>query len=298
MSAKQKLPQSVPRLSLWLTGAGVLAERVLRRFWPFFAIVITALALLFLGIQDLVPVEWVWIAGLVSVFGAIGALIWGARGFRWPRRNEMVARLDESLPGRPIQALLDDQAIGASDYASVALWRAHQDRMAERAAQAGVVKPDLRLSSRDPFALRYVALLVFLVALLFGSIWKVGSVADMAPGTASAAAGPSWEGWIEPPRYTGRPTLYLADLTDETLEIAEGSRLILHFYGDASAIGFTESVSGSPTARDPASEHQFDIIRSGELSITGSQDRAWKIRVIQDENPRVGISGLAEAEAA
>ncbi len=54
--------------------------------------------------------------------------------------------------------------------ASAAVWRAHQKRMSARAATARAVTPDIRLARRDPFALRYVALLAFAVALLFGSL--------------------------------------------------------------------------------------------------------------------------------
>ena len=73
--------------------------------------------------------------------------------------------------------------------------------MRARAETARAVRPDLRVSARDPYGLRYMAALVFLVALLFGSLVRVGSVADMTPGvgSAEAAIGPSWEGWIAPP---------------------------------------------------------------------------------------------------
>ena len=123
-----------------------------------------------------------------------------------------MARIESALPGRPLSALQDTQAIGAGDRASEALWHAHRARMAERAAAAGAVEPDLRLSDRDPYGLRYMALLLLVVGLLFGSVWRVGSVAQVAPaGGADLATGPAWEGWIEPPAYTGLPSLYLND---------------------------------------------------------------------------------------
>ena len=64
--------------------------------------------------------------------------------------------------------------------------------MQDRAGQARAVAPDLRVSARDPMGLRYMALLGFLVALLFGSLWKVSSVTELTPGgAAQAAAEPS-----------------------------------------------------------------------------------------------------------
>src|SRR5690606_28675970 len=121
-----------------------------------------------------------------------------------PTRDEALQRLDATLRGRPIQTLTDTQAIGGTDPGSQAVWQAHILRMAERVKAARAVRPNLKMASRDPFALRYAAVLLFAVALLFGSVWRVASVGGLTPGSGAAlAAGPAWEGWIEPPAYTG-----------------------------------------------------------------------------------------------
>ncbi|MAY88782.1 MAG: TIGR02302 family protein [Pseudooceanicola sp.] len=288
------------RLPLALTRLGLLAEQVLRCFWPLMSIIMVVLAALMLGLQDHASVELVWGGGIVAVIGALVALLMGARGLHWPTRMDALTRLDASLPGRPIQALIDSQAIGHDDPDSAALWRAHQARMAQRAATARAARPDLRIARRDPFALRYVAMLALAVALLFGSLWRVGSVAEMTPGTAQAAAGPSWEGWIEPPRHTGLPTLYLSDITGAALEAPEGSRVILRFYGEVGALTLAETVSGRigevPSASEPSQE--FTIARSGELRIDGPGGRTWDVAVIPDAAPRVSVAAPPEAEAA
>ena len=256
MTARQTLP--IPRFSLLLTHAGMLAEQVLRAFWPFFSVSMAILAALMLGLQDHVGVEVVWIVGGVALVGLLATLILGVRRFHLPSRAEALMRLDESLPGRPIQALMDDQAIGSMDADSVALWHAHQTRMAQRASQAEPVKPDLRLADRDPYALRYSALLALVIAGMFGSFWRIGSVAEMAPGAAVAGQGPSWEGWVEPPRHTGLPTLYLADQTGPTLSVPQGSRITLRFYGEVGAHTLTETTS--PLGTTEATDPEQDII--------------------------------------
>ncbi len=295
MTARQTLP--IPRLSLWLTHAGMLAEQVLRAFWPFFSISMAVLAALMLGLQDHVRVEFVWAVGTVALIGLIAALGWGIRRFHWPTRAEALIRLDESLPGRPIQALMDDQAIGAMDADSVALWQAHQNRMAQRTAQAEPVKPDLRLADRDPYALRYSALLALVIATLFGSFWRIGSVAEMAPGAAVAAQGPSWEGWVEPPRYTGLPTLYLADQSGPTLSVPQGSRFTLRFYGEVGGHSLTETTTplGTEGATDP--EQEFVVERSGQLKIEGPSGRDWVLDVVADTAPLIEVADAAKAEA-
>ncbi|WP_368040428.1 TIGR02302 family protein [Ruegeria atlantica] len=295
MNARHNLP--IPRLSLWLTHAGMLAEQVLRAFWPFFSNFMAILAALMLGLQDHVRVEVVWAVGVVAVIGLLVALVWGIRRFHLPRRAEALMRVDASLPGRPIQALMDDQAIGAMDADSVALWRAHQTRMAQRAAQAEPVKPDLRLADRDPYALRYSALLALVIAVLFGSFWRIGSVAEMTPGAATAGQGPSWEGWVEPPRYTGLPTLYLADQSGPILSVPQGSRITLRFYGEVGDHSLIETTS--PLGAEDASEVEQDFLatRSGQLTIDGPAGRNWAVNIIADTSPKIAIADEAETEA-
>ncbi|MEM1004733.1 MAG: TIGR02302 family protein [Pseudomonadota bacterium] len=295
MNGRSNLP--IPRLSVWLTHVGMLAEQIWRAFWPFFSIVMVILAALMMGLQDEMRVEMVWAIGAAALVALSVAAIFGIRRFHLPARIEALARLDETLPGRPIQALMDDQAIGATDAQSVALWQAHRARMADRAARAPAVKPDLRLASRDPYALRYAALLALLVALLFGSFWRIGSVTEMTPGTAVAGQGPTWEGWIEPPRYTGLPTLYLADQTEAELPVPEGSRITLRFYGEVGAHSLTEtaSVLGTDAATEP--EQDFIASQSGVLRIDGPAGQDWTLRVLADAPPQIAVSGAAEAEA-
>lgn len=287
------------RLPLFLTRCGLLAEQLLRGFWPLISVILLAAALLMLGVQDHLPIEAVWVGTVVFALAALVAAISGVRRFVWPTRQMALARLDATLPGRPIQAVMDQQAIGTGDESSMAVWRAHQARMADRAAAAQAPAPDLQLARRDPFALRYVALLAFLVALLFGSIWRVGSVVDMTPGGGDLAGGPTWEGWVEPPRYTGKPTIYMKDIDSAAIEVPVNSRILLRFYGEVGDLTLAETVSGRigelPPASDPVQD--FTVTQDGELRIDGPGGRAWDIRVLSDTPPQITVAGVPEAEA-
>lgn len=292
------------RRPLLLTWAGMGAERLLRAFWPVWSLLAACAAALMLGLQDVARIETVWVGG-----GLIGlsTLVLAARGvarFRMPRRADALARLDATLPGRPFASLADSQAVGANDTGSQALWRVHQARMAARAADAQAVEPDLRLSRQDPYGLRYVALLMLVVALLFGSVWRAGSVGGMMPGAGGSPAlaqGPTWEGWIEPPGYTGKPSLYLADQTG-TIRAPEGSTVTLRFYGEAGALGLVETVSGTVSgmagsetpdrgadAPDTSPDRSFEIARDGELRIDGPGGDSWQVQAIADAAPSVTI---------
>ncbi|MEM6305063.1 MAG: TIGR02302 family protein [Pseudomonadota bacterium] len=287
------------RWPLRLTWAGMLAEQVVRAFWPLMTIALMVLALLMLGAQDELALEAVW--GLAAAAGvlAIGAVVYAARRFRWPSKDAAMARLDESLPGRPIQALLDDPAIGESDPASMAVWRAHKTRMAQRASAAKRVKGDLRVARQDPYALRFVAVLAFVVALLFGSIWRVGSVTELGTGGTALASGPVWEGWAEPPRYTGKPTLYLNDLDPGALELPQGTLITLRFYGEVGALTLNETVSGRTVEEGAEAEtvQDFTVIDTGDIAIEGPGGRVWNVTVMADTPPLVERAGEPEVSA-
>ncbi|MEP1199400.1 TIGR02302 family protein [Tateyamaria sp.] len=291
---------SALRWPLFWTRAGMFAESFWRATWPLATVVLLVLAALMLGLQDSVVVEVVWGIAVVSALAALGALISAISRFRIPTREAALVRLDETLPGRPIQALMDTQAFGDEDSASSAVWRAHQARMAERAATATAVPADLRIARRDPYALRYVAVLVFAVALIFGSIWRVGSVTNMTPGAGDAlASGPVWEGWAESPRYTNRPTIYLNDIPEGALDLPAGSLITLRLYGEVGALTVAETVSGRIGELPPASaaEQDFTVRQSGDITISGPGGRTWNVAIVPDRAPSIAILNDPESDA-
>ena len=289
------------RWPLRLTWAGLLAERFWRAFWPLISLVLLVIGLLMFGLHEHVPLEVVWGASVLCVLGGIASLVYALRRFRWPGRAEAMVRLDETLPGRPIAALNDQQVIGADDPASRAVWKAHAERMAARAEKARAPRPDLRIARRDPYALRYVALLAFVMALIFGSVFRLATVSQtVAGGGPSLAAGPTWEGWVQPPAYTGKPSLYLADQKGETLAVPVGSHVTLRLYGELGALTVSETVSGRTADVGSAAEaaQEFDVTRSGELAINGPGGRSWEIRAIADTPPTVALAGKVERSPA
>ena len=287
MRKVKALPHEALRRLKWpvrITRAGMAAERITRGFWPVWTILFAVIAALALGLHDSLPVEVVWIGGVLALGGLGWALVAGIRGFRWPTRAEALERLDLTMPGRPIATLQDSLALGHEDKGSAAVWRAHVARMAERAVGARPPAPDLRVSRRDRFALRYAAFTAFVVALLFGSLWRVAEVPGLVTpqGPVNAAAGPSWEGWAEPPTYTGLPSLYLNSIEAAELTLPEGTRITLRLYGDTAALDVEETVSGRPPVNagteapvETASVRaiDFEAVRNGRLSNAGSRGR-------------------------
>ncbi len=305
--------EALPGLLPWprrLTLAGLWAERLAQAFWPLWTILLAAFAALAFGVQDALPLPW--LRGGLAVVGLALVLAagQGLRRLRPPTMAEALARLDATLPGRPIAALRDNQVLGADDPGARAVWRLHRERMAARAGRARAVAPDLRLSARDPLSLRYVALTAAVMAGLFGSFWRLGEVAGIAPGPAAAMpGGPSWEGWIRPPAYTGKPALYLNEFLGDTIEIPAGSRLQIRLYGPEGSLSIAQDVAqteragpeevpaalpgvaGEGTPQSPSGLHEFRIDRSGRLAIEGRGGREWQVVAVPDLAPAIAIDG-------
>ena len=299
-------------MAILLTRAGLLAERLVRAFWPFWVLLLMGLSALMLGLPAALALRlFQAIAGL-WLLAALGALWFGLRRFRWPARAEAADRLDRTLPGRPLAALSDTQAIGKADPASKAVWEAHRARMAARLGNVRAPEPDLRLSRLDRFGLRYIALLFFMIGILFGGIGRVGDVGDLAVagnGRGALAAGPGWEGWAEPPAYTGKPSLYLNDLEGEALALPVGTRITLRFYGGDGAERLSETVSppvgiagggdGGNTGRNAPEPGTavFEVARSGEIEIAGPGGAEWRVEALADQPPSVALAGPMKREA-
>ncbi len=272
---------------LWLARGALVAERGARAFWPLASVAMSAAALWRFGVAGYAPL-WLGQALIVGLaLSGIGSLIYGLRRYRHPRRAEALARLDADLPDSPIAALTDSQAIGAEDPASRAVWAAHRARMMTALEGLKAPQPQIRLAARDPYALRLIAATALASALIFGAGTRPGELAALAPGAVPIGAEASWEGWITPPAYTGKPTLYLADQPSGPLAVPVGSQITLRLYGKPGAVPVEESFSPvAPT--EPAATRAFSISHDGALRI-GAE--IWQITAIPDRAPEVALPG-------
>ncbi|MBW6417927.1 DUF4175 domain-containing protein [Celeribacter sp. PS-C1] len=272
--------------ALRATGAGLMVERVSQAFWPVLSLVAFAAGLAMLGVQDALPLWALWTALTVFGLALIVALVFGLRCLHVPSRAEATERVDAQLPGRPLQALSDHALVGAGDAASEAIWTAHRNRMIQRLAPIRAVAPVLNLAPRDPFALRLIALTTLGMGILFGSFDRMTSVTDLGDAGAEVAMGPIWEGWVRPPAYSGKPTLYLGDL-DPNFEVPKGADVTLQFYGEDGVLTLRETVSGDA----PADRPDFQVEQPGEIEIDGPTGRLWDVALQPDTPPEAELVG-------
>lgn len=229
----------------------------------------------------------------VSLFLGLLFLWRGLRGFSVPSQKDALDRIDATLAGRPIAALTDEQALGGDDDASVALWQAHQTRMALRLGQARPVAPKVRLAQADPWGIRLVAACVCVVAALF---FRDGPVtAPPAPITPTqVTADATWEGWITPPRHTGRPVLYLSDQAGDRIVVPTGSEIAIRFYGNGGQLALRQSVAAEVGGF--ADNPRLVANQDGRLEITGPGGRGWDIGILPDDVPVVALTAPISAD--
>lgn len=289
-----KWPLRLTLLALW-------AEGLARAFWPLCALAFGVFAALAFGLPSLLSpsllsLDLSWYAALAALGALAGALHYAWRHFQRPSIPAALARLDGQIAGQPLAALRDAQAIGADDPAAIAVWQTHRARMAQRLSSLRAVPPNVRLSAADPFALRYGALLLATLALLFGAPGQLGSLG--AWGSAdTAATGPMWEAWATPPSYTGKAALYLADQPQGPLTLPAGTRLDLRLYGAAGDVILAETISARTNPIEITKQTQsFTVAQSGVLQFKGQGGRDFDVVVLPDAPPTIAVNGAIGRE--
>lgn len=271
---------------------------------------------LFIELPPLLRVVAVFLFG-AALFGALFPLV----RLVLPERSAALARIDRESAARhrPATALSDPLANASQDSVTRALWAAHRDRVARETKdlRAGLASP--HLAERDPRALRYLALLLALVAFVAAGEDR-GTRTLSAFDWRSPAGGvpPRLDAWIAPPPYTGRPPVFLTQARpdegtaavneideDNTVHtVPSGSVLVVRTSGgeaDISAPGArlleadekTPTAAGAPrtTPGEGVSERRFVLEQDTEVTVdpAGGEDRIWRFAVIADAPPKISF---------
>ncbi len=258
-------------------------------------------ALAWLGVfPKLYP--WLHLAALVIFtiffFESLGRArhVW-----RKPSSSAARRRVEEAsgLKHRPLDALEDRPAVLGDDQ--MGLWQAHIAQARQQVENLHWPSWKLAFSERDPYALRYVLLIMLVIGVLSG--W--GALGGRLLTAINPMLGklhmstPALDAWITPPDYTHLPPIMIATpagvrLDGKVIEVPEGSTISAHM---AEKDGAAPTLSVNDESQDFVAEDQKDfevtqVITGGdELTISRGWQKlgSWRIHVVADQPPKIGF---------
>jgi uncharacterized protein (TIGR02302 family) len=273
------------------SALAILAERLLRLGAALATLALVFLTLSWLDLWRAVSAQ-ARMAG-VALFGFAAlylAMREAARG--WPRRRAAAARLDAAAGGplKPAASLDDTLAAGAADPATAALWSAHRKRLERALAAAPVAPPRPGLPVRDPFALRAAALVAAIAAAFVAGDEKGPRLAAAVDWRAAQgpAAAQRVDAWFEPPAYTGRPPIVLAQ---ESGALTAPVNSVLRSRPADAAIEVDGGLAETPGAGERS--HRL----TGPARLALPDGRRFDIEAIPDLAPQIALDGAPRNNA-
>jgi uncharacterized protein (TIGR02302 family) len=284
------------------------------RIAPFIVIAAVFAILSWFGLWR-VTSDVVRIAVLVVLLGATIYAVWRAVGLRRPGRSEAMARVEQAtgVLHRPATAFTDKLATGADDPTARALWAAHRTRLlaALNALKTGLPAPGL--ARRDPYAVRFLVAILFVVAFIFAGAERLDKLNEAFRGGEPVAATIARiDAWVTPPAYTSRAPIFLtgeaAKPSGTEYSVPTGSIVTVRTGGTrdldvVSADGATETpaeVAEATTAlrasatgadADEPLERQVKLSRPATVIIRkgGTEVASWRFVVEPDSSPQVSF---------
>ena len=321
-AARRRLWRKTVETRIARTVGRARAALLWEQLWPLIApfLVLAALfaALSWFGLWRITsePVRWVILALFVV---AIAGAAWRALRFAWPSRAAAFARVEQATGAlhRPATAFTDRLASRPDDPTGQALWEAHRRRMLASldALRAGLPAP--RLAARDPYALRFLVLLLFVVGFVVAGPERIARLGEaFRGGESTAAAIARIDAWVTPPAYTGRAPIFLtgeaAKPPGTEYSVPVGSVVTVRT-GGSHDLAVMASDGGKPApvapmapkqaaAADAAAplEHQVTLSRAGSVTIekSGHEIAGWNFTVEPDNPPQIALVGEPHAEAS
>lgn len=276
----------------WLALAWERAAPVL--VWPLAGLGVY-LALALFGVFERFGDPWRVLAALAIVIACALLARHSLRGFSWPGRRDAQRRVeaDSGLSHREFEALEDHPATG-----NPALWQAHRARMAARLEGVRARRPHAAWARLDPYGLRISLILVLAAgAFLAGDLARYRVVDAFALRPLSGGAGqPVADLWIEPPDYTGEPTLYLRNRRSAV--IPEGSVLAARLAGSARRPHVSGAEAGIERIDDRVWQVRAPIEQSGDVIVrTGPLAERLSLTVQPDTVPHITLAAEPESDA-
>lgn len=292
------------RLMQAITGL----ERLWLESWVLRALCLSCLAVMLSGVLPGLP-GWLHLGVLVlAAAGLLAAAAAMVRRFRWPDRQTAIRRWEGGHVHRPLTASFDRLSQGG-DPLTEALWLEHKRQArAEGAGLAvGLMVPEV--AARDPWGLRAIPVLAFVIALTVGWQDPAHRLRDsLTPGPVFPGRGLTAEVWLTPPAYTGLPpltrSLTLPVATPEAEEalrawkglfsaLPSGTRVQLLVRSDAAVDVHLGGMALTPDVLDQKAR-RWDLVLTPDAERTAPEIRissfwrtwlTWPVHVVADQPP-------------
>ena len=273
----------------WQARMALLGQALWSAFWP--GQIILG-GFLLLALSDALPRlgGWTHSTVLAALVAALGWTVWRAwRRFRLPPAEAADRQVERAsgLRHRPLTSLEDRPATTGST--SQVLWGAHLRRIAGQIRRLRAGWPAGVMPSRDPWALRILTLVC--LATAFGMVG--GHAGDrlaraLVPSFAAASSAPvTVDMWIEPPAYTGWPTLF-AGGGETSFEVPEGSTVHVRVAGIGGAAVLVAGPDRAVLESSGGVAEGGATIRMGGRIAVVVEDRelvGWPATLIPDSPP-------------
>ena len=313
------------RYLTYLCGAALCFEKC---FPPLLTALATGLVFFTASLFGLWEVVggWLHILLLIPFFlGLAVSLVWMVRVVKSPTVSESIRRLEQKnqLSHQPLRVLLDHPAgLRKVSAGTQLLWNAHVAR------SAGVLKtlkaswPSVQMAKRDPFGLALILGTFALLALLVAgeeTSARLAAARDIhLPGFAAPAPG-ELTAWINQPKYTGLPPVFLADRngsfvsvdTGEKVVVAEGSAFVARVYGGEDVPLLRGQAAFEARQETSPLELEFEVVDANNYSIDHElvsggllhidqglhAHGSWDLDVLADQSPFVSLVNPPEQTA-
>ena len=296
------------RRTVWLglSQAVLIIERLIKPIAEFGLLALIALAIVGLDIPPRIP-----IAAHIALLAGLGVmaiwLLWRAITQRRPAPRDAARRLERAagIAHRPLD-VPQDQPI---DPSHDGLWARHEARAAQALDHLRAPVPGL--DARQPTLWPRALIIIAAVVGLFAG-W--GDLAERADRAATPLAQiippdpPTFDAWITPPDYTGRPVIRLAeaaiDPTRADVVAPAGSTFAVVAAGmeDAPDAQFGEAANALSVERPAPNSWRLEAeLQAHDRFIwrfNGETRADFAIAVQPDEPPQIEFAGPPQRSAA
>ncbi len=269
-----------------------------RLFWERYAPVLALAAIAvsvfligsFAGIWERIGDPWRGFALAATLYVLIKTFI-SARKVKRPTTSDARRRVerDSGARHRPLDTLDDRPALSQD------LWPAHYAAARDAAALLDPPLPRPVLAPIDTYYLRFALPAVLILALMVGvgdNLERVKRSLTPTWQSAISSHDVTFEAWVDPPDYTGRPPIYFKDKTN--IDVPAGSELVARISGTKNATRL--KLTGKHRSRylpltrlGPKSFEARAIINDSRTARwrVGNLEKSWTLTALPDRAPTV-----------